>query len=356
MTLFDSTSSDIGGVFHISFADDPTAPLGVQIVNCDSDDVIHQFLPGYSVISHLFEGDTMASKAGVRVGDVIVAVNGKGFRRFARPLDEPLELIGDPEPKNMVLDHAVVSDGAYESFMAKLKAVKSTEGDPPLVLTLERYDWDSRPHAWVRFLAARDQVVVEALAMYQEHVAWRERMFPISLSDRGIQAILSSKAVAQMDIPSSLPVVFVDYGALLKLQNDGVIDLDDVVRAFVITTERVLGKCPDPRHPSASQLIDLSGCTSITSFRTDTLKQIYYTFEPNYPETLSKMVLYPVSTLMGTTLRTLLSSVVNEKTRQKFLITGSQDEVCEALGWDKTDVEETGGITEFVHAHEKVVA
>lgn len=355
MTIFASSSSDVGGVFHISFADDPAASLGVKLVKRDYDNVAYQFLPGYAVVASLLEGETVASKAGVRVGDVIVAVNGKGFRRFARPLDEPLELIGDPEPQNMVLDHAVVTDGAYESFMAKLKAVKSTGGDPPLVLTLERYDWDARPNAWVRYLAARDQIVIEALAMYQEHVAWRETTFPISISDKGIQAILNAKAVAEMDIASAVPVVYVNYGTLLNLQNDGTITLDDVVQAFVVVTERVLGKCPDPRHPSASQLIDLSGCTSISNFRVDTLKQIYNTFEPNYPETLAKMVLFPVSTIMGTTLRTLLG-FVNDKTRQKFLITGSQDAVCTALGWDKTDVEETGGITEFVHAHEKVVA
>lgn len=44
---------------------------------------------------------------------------------------------------------------------------------------------------------------------------------------------------------------------------------------------------------------------------------------------------------------------VNEKTQKKFLITNDLDKVCAELGWIKSEVEECGGITEFMHKHEK---
>jgi len=46
-------------------------------------------------------------------------------------------------------------------------------------------------------------------------------------------------------------------------------------------------------------------------------------------------------------------SFVNEKTQKKFVITNSLDKVCEELGWTKSEVEECGGVTEFMHKHEK---
>lgn len=81
------------------------------------------------------------------------------------------------------------------------------------------------------------------------------------------------------------------------------------------------------------------------------LKKIYNVFEPNYPETLCKMVMYPVSTMLGTTARTLIN-FVNEKTQRKFVITNSLNVVCEELGWDQKEVEACGGVTEFMHKHE----
>ena len=44
---------------------------------------------------------------------------------------------------------------------------------------------------------------------------------------------------------------------------------------------------------------------------------------------------------------------VNERTQKKFLITNDLSHVCRELGWDQTEVEECGGITEFMHKHEK---
>lgn len=41
------------------------------------------FSPGFAQIGRLLDGETVARKCGVNVGDCIVAVNGQGFRRFA---------------------------------------------------------------------------------------------------------------------------------------------------------------------------------------------------------------------------------------------------------------------------------
>jgi hypothetical protein len=49
----------------------------------------------------------------------------------------------------------------------------------------------------------------------------------------------------------------------------------------------------------------------------------------------------------------MLLSFVNEKTQKKFIVTDSLDRVCEELGWDKADVEACGGVTEYMHKHEK---
>ena len=70
-----------------------------------------------------------------------------------------------------------------------------------------------------------------------------------------------------------------------------------MVSAFVIFTERMLAKNADARAPKTTQFIDLSGVSLSSGFRVDTLKKIYNVFEPNYPETLHKMVMYPVSSV-----------------------------------------------------------
>ena len=46
------------------------------------------FSPGYAQVGRLLDGDTVALKCGVNVGDCIVAVNGQGFRRFAPDYEE----------------------------------------------------------------------------------------------------------------------------------------------------------------------------------------------------------------------------------------------------------------------------
>ena len=72
----------------------------------------------------------------------------------------------------------------------------------------------------------------------------------------------------------------------------------DVVKAFVVYTETLLSKQPGPRSPKTSQFVDLSGVSIKQGLQPGVLKKLYATFEPNYPETLEKMVLYPVPRMM----------------------------------------------------------
>jgi CRAL/TRIO domain len=148
------------------------------------------------------------------------------------------------------------------------------------------------------------------MKMMQDHEIWKESMFPISLKSSGLQRIFHDRAISEIhttsssqsvpDEPQHPPTVYVNYGLLQQLQSAGHVTTNDIVAAFVIFTERMLSKSLDPKQPRTCQFIDLSGVSIISTsgFRVDALKQIYNTFEPNYPETLHKMVIYPVSTLM----------------------------------------------------------
>lgn len=320
------------------------------------------FLPGYAQIAKLLEGDTVAKKAGVQPGDIIVAVNGSGFRRFAPDykLDE-VDKISNSD-KEIELDNKTADSGeAYHAMLAKIKSIKLAAADgghDPLVLSLERYGWDAQPNAWGRFLEARDNNVPEAMQMMQVHEQWKSTTFPIALQSPGLQKILRAKAVSEIDVEGESlhdfpPTVYVHYSKLLELQTaDSTITTDDVVQAFVIFTERMLAKSKDPRTPKTCQFIDLTGVSISTGFRVEMLRKIYNVFEPNYPETLYRMVMYPVTSMMATTAKTMLS-FVNEKTQKKFLITNDLDKVCTELGWNKAEVEECGGVTDFMNKHEK---
>jgi hypothetical protein len=46
-------------------------------------------------------------------------------------------------------------------------------------------------------------------------------------------------------------------------------------------------------------------------------------------------------------------SFVNERTQKKFLITNDLAAVCKDLGWNQSEIEDCGGMTEFMHKHEK---
>lgn len=311
------------------------------------------FCPGFAQIGRLLDGDTVARKSGVKVGDCIVAVSGRGFRRFAADFKED-ELENLSKDTHMENDANVLHLGkgeAYQALMTRIKSIKAA-GVPPLVLSLERYGWDAKMNSWPRFLEARDGNVPAAMKMLQDHEVWKQTIFPIDLTRDGVQEVLRLKAVAEIDTEQNTnlpPTVYVNFSKLQAVES---ISPDDVCKAFLIFTEMMLARSKDPRSPKACQFIDLSGVTISSGFRVDMLKKIYQIFEPNYPETLSKMVMYPVSTMLATTARTLLN-FVNEKTQRKFVITNSLAVVCEELGWDQREVESCGGVTEFMHKHEK---
>lgn len=210
-------------------------------------------------------------------------------------------------------------------------------------------------NSWPRFLEARDGDVPSAMKMLQEHEKWKTENLPIDLTRDGLQELLRLKAVAEIDIDETKtypPTVYINFS---KLQAVDSISTDDVCKAVVIITELMLARANDPRNPKTSQFIDLSGVTISSGFRVEMLRKIYDIFEPNYPETLGKMVMYPVSSMLGTTARTLLN-FVNDKTQKKFIFTSSLAVVCEELGWDQAEVESCGGVTEFMHKHESAGA
>lgn len=347
------------------------------------------FYPGYAVIGKLLKGETVARKFGVQVGDCIVAVNGQGFRRFAPDYKEG-DVLAINDADNAVtveLDNAVVSAGdAYNQLLAKIKAIKAAAPEPPLILTFERYGWDARCNSWPRFLEARENNVPNAIMMQQQHEQWKSETFPIDLTKAGLQEIFKQKAISEINIESTNkdfpPTVYINYGKLQQMEKAGEITADEVVDAFIIFTERMLKEAADPRKPQTCQFIDLSGVSITGGFRVETLKRIYKVFEPNYPETLFKMVMYPVSSMVvssrdiakyssvssssvdplfkrfllshqGMTAKSLLG-FVNAKTQSKFVITNGLDKVCEELGWDQWEVDECGGVTEFMHKHEKL--
>ena len=319
------------------------------------------FSPGFAQIGRLLEGETAAKKAGVQVGDVIVAVNGSGFRRFAPDYDEA-KVVDVTQNSNgskntAANDNAVMHLGqgeAYSALLTKIKTVK-TAGSPPLVLSLERYTWDARVNSWPRFLEAREGDVPAAMKMLQDHEAWKSQVLPIDLTRDGIQEVLRLKAVAEIDVDStgtSPPTVYVNFQKLLVA--DGIAS-EDVIKAFIVFTEMLVARSKDPRFPKTNQFIDLSGVSMSSGFRVELIRKIYDVFEPNYPEILGKMVLYPVSTMLSTTAKTLLT-FVNEKTQKKLILTSNLSEVCKELGWDQNEVEECGGVTEFMHKHESAGA
>jgi len=331
--LFYSTSEDKPKQLEISFASDPTGQLGAQLNTNDRSQTSEMFCPGYAAIGRLIEGNTVARRSGVEVGDFIVAVNGVGFRRFAPDEnDEDDELkdgtseVGEAlSPEELALRKKikakVVPTGqpgeAYGALLGSIKSIKGA-ADPanPLLLSLERHGWDAKSNSWPRFLVARDGNVPDAMMMLQTHEAWREKTFPIDRSDDMIQAVLKSRAVSEVDaeVDGFFPTLYVNFSALQRLE---FVESAHVVDAFVMLVETVLARQGDPRAPRLCQLIDLTGVGISSKLRIDVLKHVYSCFEPNYPETLEKMVLYPVSKYLASTCNMLLS-FVNEKTKKKI--------------------------------------
>ena len=310
-------------ILTISFASDPTASLGVKLCNHDNGLTNEMFLPGYASVGGMLDGQTLARKHGVKVGDYIVAVNGEGFRRFPpdfqddnlKDITEGLDLINlsvengnaagggeemtDEEKerkrdlKGRVVTGKKSGGEVYEKLLAKIREVKTTKSPAnPLLISLERYMWDSRVHSWSRFLSARNGNVPEAMTLIQGHERWRNEFFPIDLTEPSLQKLLKAHAVSEIDIESGekeekAPVVYIDFA---KLQAMGV-ESDslsiDVVKAFVVYTETLLSKSSDPRRPKTSQFVDLTGVSFKQGLQPGVLKKLYATFEPNYPGELN---------------------------------------------------------------------
>ncbi len=217
------------------------------------------------------------------------------------------------------------------------------------------YSWDAKVNSWPRFLKAREGNVPEAMKMLQEHENWKTRNLPMDLTRDGLQEVLRMKAVAEVVNAESKglsPAVYVNFA---KLQSMDSVNFDDVSKAFVIFTEMLLARSKDPRNPQVNQFIDTTGVGVSSGLRTELIRRIYDVFEANYPECLGKMVMYPVSNLLATTIRQMLK-FVNDNTQNKFVITNDLNEVCDAMGWDKEEIESCGGVKEFMHKHEEIGA
>ena len=285
----------------------------------------------------------------------------------------------------------------YPQLLSKIKQIKSASSSPenpnhpPLILHLERYTWDSRVHSWSRFLSARNGNVPMAMMAMQQHEAWRSEFFPIDLTSPRLQKLLKAHAVSEIDVVSSsssssssttkssgngiAPVVYIDFAKLQSMvstnanttatttsttftavggasENNKIATTNDVIQAFVIYTETLLNKAPDPRCPKLCQFVDLSGVNIKAGIQPGILKKLYGTFEPNYPETLQKMVLYPVPRIMVRIVDAMLS-FVNEHTRKKFIITDDLGLVCKELGWNWKEITEEcqGSVNGYMKKH-----
>eukprot|EP00585_Thalassiosira_rotula_P001099 CAMPEP_0196163060 /NCGR_PEP_ID=MMETSP0910-20130528/48151_1 /TAXON_ID=49265 /ORGANISM="Thalassiosira rotula, Strain GSO102" /LENGTH=390 /DNA_ID=CAMNT_0041428019 /DNA_START=63 /DNA_END=1233 /DNA_ORIENTATION=- len=379
--IFEGLSTEEPSVLTISFASDPCASLGVKLCNHDNGLTNEMFLPGYASVGGMLDGNTLAKKHGVKVGDHIVAVNGEGFRRFPpdfqdehlQDITEGLDLINlsggengyyaagegeildDEKERNRELKGRVVtgkkSGEVYERLLAKIREIKSGAGrspssNPPLLISLERYMWDSRVHSWSRFLSARNGNVPEAMTLIQGHERWRNEFFPIDLTEPSLQKLLRVHAVSKIDVGKTeeeedkAPVVYIDFA---KLQAMGV---ESVRRVHGNVVVEVAGSEESENEP----VVDLTGVSIKQGLQPGVLKKLYATFEPNYPETLEKMVLYPVPRIMVRAVNAMLS-FVNEHTRKKFIITDDLFLVCKELGWNLKEIETCGSVNSYMKKH-----
>jgi hypothetical protein len=352
------------------------------------------FIPSYITILHLLdEEDSIARKAGAKPGDCIVCVNGKGYRRFAPEYrDEELEhLYGKYEPltEEQIKLRATTLTGFEKSehYFMVLQAIKDIKGaaDPerPLVLQLERYGWDSKVHSFGRFLAFKDGNVVDALGMLERHEQWRSSFFPVDLTPSALQHTISLNAISEVCInEETTPTLYVNYQKLLDaIKVDAstrkhlmLVDfaalkrlptVDDVVKIIVLYMELLLGTANDPTKPTTRHFIDLTSVAISLDLDVGMLEAIYTMLEQHYPETISKVIVYPVSAAMVKSastsqitsdyliLRSLLESKLNDRTTEKFLLTTSMDVVCKELGWDKDALETAGGLEAFLSQHNK---
>ena len=259
----------------------------------------------------------------------------------------------------------------YNSLLTKIRQIKSLRSPTtPLQLTLERYQWDSRVHSWSRFLSARRGNVPQAMTMIMAHERWRLDFFPIDLTEGRLQEVFRSCAVSEVDIVANNhattnnnsgsgsngggnkpAVVYIDLAKLQMMMTGGIDLSTEVVQAFVVHTETLLNRSPDPRSPKTSQMVDLTGVNLKQGLKVNNmLKKLYRVFEPNYPETLERMVMYPVPKALVSVVNAMLS-FVNVHTRKKIVITDDLVVVCKELGWNLKEIEEEGGVRNYMRKH-----
>ena len=266
------------------------------------------FTPSYAVIRELDEGDTIARKNGVELGDCVVAVNGVGYRRLTAPDDSDFILIKNPlleenskeqdrknkkdkggpfnfnrkakersskkiEPGPLELNRVILGKPG-ENYSALLTQMRNRRQGKDFTILMERYGWDHRVHSWARFLRARNKSVPLATAMLQQHEDWRERTFPIDLGSNGIKKVFASNAISELDFTPEIfpPSVYVNFGKLTTLYD---CTPQDIVDAFVVVTETLLSRATDPRHPKTCQFIDMANIKISSSFKVAILKKIY---------------------------------------------------------------------------------
>jgi len=324
-------------------------------------------------------------------GDCIVCVNGQGYRRFPPDYpDKDLERVGgkheivESEEQAAAKETTLTGLDQRQHYRTVLKVMKeSSAGDVPLTLQLERHGWDSKAHSFERFLVANDGDVVNAMGMLERHMQWREQFFPVDLTSPSLQETIKLNAICDVCINNSdnAPTIFINYEKLLNAttleestkKHLMLVDfaavkrwptIDDVVTTIIMYTDLLMATAPDPTKPKICHFIDLSSLEVTMELNVQLIKAIYAAWEPHYPETLSKLVFYPVNATLAKhpvsgiyaptqsfMLKSLIDHDLHSTTREKYVITDSLDVVCEELGWDREVVESAGGPSAFALQH-----
>ena len=344
-------------------------------------------------VLNLVEGDSIARHAGVKVGDCIVAINGEGCRRFAPEYDEKdmeylsgnYEKLTEEQTKlKSTILAGLDKSQHYNTILQKIKDIKgAADPEHPLILHLERHGWDSKSYSFGRFLAANDGDVVKAMGMLERHEQWRKSFFPVDLRSSSLQQTIKLEAISEVCIDVHAPTIYINYEKILNATTldastkkhlmlvdyaalKRIPTVNDVVTTIIMYMELLLANVPDPTRPKIFHFIDLS-CLQVTmDLNLDVIKAMYDALELNYPETVSKIVLYPISTTLikhpvsgiyapteSFFIKSLLRKVLHPKMNEKYVITDSLDVVYQELGWDIRTIDEAGGLENFVLQHSK---
>jgi len=342
--------------------------LGLQLKRLCSRDPLTSgtsLLPTFAYVHDVVPG-SQGDKGGVKIGDSVVAVSGVDFSRT--PLS--LSILDDVENNSSsssgdasdfvhvptAQEPEEVDSKTYEDLMTAIKSHDRNES--PLVLTFQRFHWCEDAVAWSRFLKARDYDLASSKAMLTQQQEWRSTNIPVDRQDSGIVRVLRSGGVGSVLHPAAsttspsknaqTPFLYVNLATVQSLNAEMVAEgnengADLIVSAFVSLTEECLDSSASPLAPKVSQLIDLGAIGM--NFSPVILKKVYYTFEANYPETLSHFVIYPVNRFIAAGINGVLG-FINEKTKSKFVITDDLNVVCETLGIPRDQV--SGDLASYI--------